>query len=434
MEPNYPGSTNANPVTAPQPAAPEPKKRWPLSGKVTIIVAIVVTLAVAAAGFLVFGSGGQSDTYTQRDGFENLDGSIGDPMALVSKPSGTVAQYGGRAVVQPCALLSISDVRSSGLKLTPGLQPGAVNSTYLDGQSQQPIQPQISDFGFPIISDNTNHCTYYLTNDELITVTTYQETYASVAAIDSEISRNFVAEPLTNGVKTYRDRQSEDKNTTYLLRDSGATNVIRLKTGNETAKNKLLGLLANHMKTAINTPTPLPTYSYDSPVWTGGKIAAPCELIDAAAVKTILGKEAGPLVNEKIGGVVGVVKDPTGQKLYNYVSGECDRRTTESLTSDSNVIVRTDTYEDEEGAKAILAYTRNGKFTKNLQEISPTIGDESFYADTAGMEEAVVFRKGRAIVKMTYFGPLDSPAIPANERIKAMRPVAEAAAKKLSDF
>lgn len=442
MEPNYPDSTNTNPAVAPQPAAPEPKKRWPFSGKATLIMAIVLVLVAATIAFLASGGGSKSGDssdrstiYTQREGFEGLDESIGDPMALISKASTKVAQYKGSAVVQPCTLLSVSDIRDSGLKLTPALQPGAVNSNFLDGQSQQPIQPNMNDFGFPF-PDNTNNCTYYLTNSDRVTLTTYQDTYLSPTAVDREIASSFASAPETNGVQTFQKKQADNESTTYLLRVSGLTNVLQLKTTNEAAKGKLLRALADHIKTAANTPTPLQEYSYDSPIWSAGKVARPCELFDAASVKTILGKEAGPIVNEKIGGVVGVVKSPVSASdaLYNYVSGECDRRTAEAYTSDSNVIVRTDTYETEEGAKLIFGYTKQGKFTQNLQEISPTIGDESFYADTAGMEGAVVFRKGRVIVKMTYFGPLGSQTASANERISAMRPVAEAAAKKLSDF
>jgi hypothetical protein len=442
MEPSYPDSTNTNPTAAPQPATPEPKKRWPFSGKVIIILVAVLVIVIVTIVFLVSSGGSKSGDssdrstiYTQREGFGDLDESIGDPMALISKASTKAAQYRGSAVVQPCALLSVSDIRGSGLKLTPALQPGAVNSNFLDGQSQQPIQPNMDDFGFPF-PDNTNNCTYYLTDGERVTLTTYQDTYLSPVAVDREINRSFTAAPETSGVQTFQKKQADDEATTYLLRVSGVTNVLELNTANEAAKDKLLRALADHMKIAVNTPTPLQEYGYDSPIWSAGKVAKPCELFDAASVKTILGKEAGPIVNEKVGGVVGVIKSPisTSATLYNYVSGECDRRTAEAYTSNSNVIVRTDTYETEEGAKLILDYTRRGKFTKDLQEISPTIGDESFYADTASMEEAVVFRKGRVIVKMTYLGPIGSPTVPANERINAMRSVAEAAAQKLNDF
>lgn len=146
MEPNYPGTTNTptNYPSAPPPDATPPKKRWPFSKKVTIILILAVAvIALVIAAFSLNkgstsnkGDKNKSSLYIQRAGFEDDGDGIGDALALISKPTSKVVQYGGVNIVQPCSIITLKDIRDTGLRISANQLAVAVNRTYMDGVGQ----------------------------------------------------------------------------------------------------------------------------------------------------------------------------------------------------------------------------------------------------------------------------------------------------------
>jgi hypothetical protein len=175
-------------------------------------------------------------------------------------------------------------------------------------------------------------------------------------------------------------------------------------------------------------------FVYDSPIFKG-KVVNACTLVNNADFKSILGVDSGPYVDEKMSSAVGVIENYETKELYNYVSHDCKRRSPDGTTKDKTLNVKIETYETVEGAKANTKFELNSGFAKNVQPISPTIGDESYYADTAGLDKAVVMRKGRVIVRVNYYLPRGNAEISAAQRIQALTPlVTSIANEKLKGF
>jgi hypothetical protein len=446
MELHSPSNTST-PPQYPQPPAPDtthqPKKRWPFSRKVTVMIgaAIVIVLLVVVA--LVANKSSSSDKgasqdksslYIKQPGYENNNAGIGDALALISKPEGPVAQYGGGNVIQACSVVTIKDVRDAGLKISANQLTGSVRRVFFDGLSSAQLKKP-SDLFLPF-NDDSNFCQYYLEGKGSVEVTVYQPTYASKSAMDYELGKGYTLAPSINDLKVYQKKPGEKPDAaTYVVRGDNFDAKLDITTPNAEAKANILNVLAKRLGEGAGG-TAIQLFSYQSPIFTGDTVN-PCFLLDNPDdFKKILGVDSSPLIEESLATAVGVIEDSTTKKLYNYVSHDCKRRSPEGSTKDRTLLLDTQTYESEDGAKALLAFERSsGSLTKNLQEVSPVIGDESFFADTSGMDNALVFRKGRVVIHMSFYLPQNNDAVPAEKRIEALRPLAEAiASDRLKSF
>lgn len=432
MEPNGQENTNT-PSSYPQSGAPEPapsRRKWPLSRTWTII--LIVVILIGGVGFVLSrmmgGSSGSSQDsatlYIKRSGYEKVTDGIGDPLGLVSKTTNNVVTYRGTAVIQPCTLVSLKDVREAGLLTQPNQIVGSVTRVYFDGQGTG-ILDEAGDISLPFDSDS-NNCKYSLVEGGLIDVTVYQPTYANSKAFDYAIGRNFTAIADTNGLKTFERKATNSKpnRSTYALRGNGFDAQFTIDTPNSEAKTKLLNLLASRLTAASTTPTPLEKFTFESPILEGD-VANACDLITAADFKEVLEVEAGPFVEELVGSAVGVVRSATSDKLYNYVSHDCKRRSADHSTEDKTFLIDTKTYETAEGAIDALAFEQSANSISKTEKVSTVVGDETFFGNTASMDNALVFRKGRVIARISYFVPKGNEDIEASERIQRLLPIAQ---------
>lgn len=438
MDPNYPNNNgNPNmfpgqqPATTPQPEPTPPKKRWPFSKKKTIIIAatlvVVVGLVIVAMG-MMGGSGDKkkdstndkSNLYVQRPGYENISDGVGDPLSLVST-STNVVKYGGVDVMQACSLLTLKDIRDAGMLTEANQLTGVVDRTYFDGGSPAMFANKPSSF-LPF-ENESNYCQYRLEDKNFIEITVYQPGYTPAGGVDYEVGRQFTPIANVEGIKAFKQTKQHESfpnEGTYYLRDTNVDVKLRISTPEKKSNESTLKLLAQHVIKARSTPTPLERFEHKSPIFEGTAVNA-CDLIDNAYFKTIHGGDSSPLVNEKASGGIGVIGEGT---YYNYVSHDCQRRAPDGEVSTDTVSVNVTTYESAEGAKAMFNYEREqSPFTKDSQQISPVIGDESYFANIASMNNAITFRKGRVIVSANYYSVPGDNKLTAAQRIEALAPL-----------
>lgn len=404
--------------------------RRPLSRKSILIMSLISGLIIVAVAvwFLMGGAdkAGQDNTslYHKRAGYEQAGAGIGDASALVSKYTNVVVEYGGAKVIQPCTVLALKDVRDAGLKLKANQLPGAVSRVFFDGQGSAPL-PAASDFSLPF-TDDSNMCQYYLEDEGEVTLTVYQPSYASEQAVNRQISRNFNPIADVGGLKAYVEQpgKSGDNTSVYMLKGNGVSAQLRLTTPDTAAKSRLLDLTAQHLAQAAMTPTSLENFTYSSPIFDSA-VVAPCSLSDPASFKAILGVDQGPLTQETLSSAIGVI-EYQGTGRYNFVTRTCKHRSADASTRDKTLTIEATTYETTEGAVAATAFEKSGEsLAKNIQAITPVIGDESYFADSAGMSNAMTIRKGRVIVRLSFYVPQLDDSITPELRIQAMTPLAK---------
>lgn len=446
MEPNYSGNTNT-PIAYPQGPAPEqPKKRWPFSRKVTIIVGVVlvVIVLVLLAILLNNDSGKKADNgkgadrasfYTQRPGFEGMGEGMGDPAALTSQPTNKIVQYRGVNVVQACSIITIKDIRDAGLKIEPNLVIGTIQRTFMDGEGPG-ILTKDSDSFLPF-DDESNHCQYNLDDGGMIDLIVYQPAYTNQKAISYTLAGDYAQGSEIEGFQRYdetRKNKYAPNMVSIFLRNADISAAIRVDTPDKAVGEKMIKLTAQRLRQGLATPTPIEEFVYDSPILTG-KTVNGCTLVSNTDFKGILGVDSGPYVDEMMSTAVGVHDNSETKELYNYVTHHCKRRSSDGSTKDKTLTIRVDTYETVEGAKNRTKFEKTQSSTKDLQLITPTVGDESYYADAASLDKAVVIRKGRVVVRVNYYLPKGNDDVSAAQRIQTLTPlIASIANDKLKDY
>lgn len=438
MDPNYPNSNgNANifpgqpqPAMTPPPSPTPPKKRWPFSKKTTLILGLglVIVVGLVVVAMNMGGSGDKkkqstndrASLYIQRPGYEGISEGVGDPLSLFSTPT-NVVKYGGVDVIQSCSLLTLKDIRDAGLLTEANQLTGIVDRTYFDGGS--PAMFANAPSSFLPFENESNYCQYRLENKDFVEITVYQPGYTPAGAVNYEVGRQFSPIADVEGLKTFKQTKQHESfpnEGTYYLRDANVDVKLRVSTPEKKHNETMLKLLAQHVIKARTTPTPLERFEHKSPIFEGTIVNA-CDLIDNAFFKAIHGSDSSPLVNEKASGAVGVIGEGT---YYNYVSHDCQRRAPDGEVTTDTVSVNVTTYESVEGAKAMFNYEREqSPFTKDSQEITPVIGDESYYASIASMNNAITFRKGRVIVSANYYAVPGDNKLTAAQRIETLAPL-----------
>jgi len=415
----------------------QPKKRWPFSRTATIIGGVVLGIVIIALLF-VFGGGMQSkkkavisrdndpSLYVSRPGFSH-DNAIGDATPLVQVPA-SIVQYHGQNVMQACSVVELKDVSDAGLYVAPSPIPGDIDRTFFDGKGAAQIDAS-DDFNLPS-DDQSNTCLYKFQEKGFVAVNVYQDAYTNADALNKEIRRRYTAAPDAHGVQVFTQNPIKpitpsdvDPNLTgYLLRSGNTAVRISMDSSNVNGKNKLLNAIEANFAAALNTPTPLSLFEYKSPVFTK-PVTMACDLTDNNTVKVVTGSDASPLAHEAPGSAIGVINQGNNN-VYNYIDSSCDRLTVTKYSSDASRIKLTaETYEDVNAAKHAFAYAKSGPFTKDIISTPSTLGDESFFGDTATMEHSVVFRKGRVVVYTSYDLPINKDSsLPAAQRLQALMP------------
>lgn len=441
MDPNQPITpTPVQPVQQP-PQSPAPK-RMSKGLLVGIIVAAIIILGLAA-WFIVslFTKSGKTNTASSdnstvivRPGYENETDGIADATAITSKPSGSITSFQGKAILQPCALITLDDLKNHKLLLAANALTGPVERVGYTGQGTNNVDSD------PILlpdEEESNSCRYSIQKEDKpgsVVVSAWQSFELSEDFLQEELADSFAPQPDIGGLKVYKETDSnsiEKDEVTYLIRATSATARLRMSAGDEATRAKLLEKLAERLKAAETSPTQSITFGYESPTMDKA-VYTSCDTLNDTNFTQVVGLNAGRLTEEKFASAIGVVQDPKTNKPYNYTSYDC-RRTAAGDISGSFTI-QTRTYETEAGAAAIFALERTPEgLAQNIQPVSG-LGNEAYYGDFATLNKAVGFRQGRVLVFATYANAKTSNQQTPEKRITALHPILEAMAKSLEAF
>ena len=200
------------------------------------------------------------------------------------------------------------------------------------------------------------------------------------------------------------------------------------------AAPKLLDLAVANLSRELAQPTGPWKAAYSSPTFKQSS-ANDCGLIAAEDVKTIFGREASPLAEEKLATATGVVQFG-GEKAdpYSYIAQECLRRPVRT-PEDSSVVrksltLQTYSYTNEEAAKSDMAYRRQ---SGQSASVSTKIGDEVLFS--TAVQDQLMIRKGRIVLRISYNDKRTSQdAPPVDKQITTLVPVGQAVVDRLKDF
>lgn len=435
MDPNSlqpPVNPGNNELPSQPPARkPIPKKFLFIGIGLLVLIFVIVGLLVSSGGKKQTNSSGRdASVYVTREGYEDENDSIGDATAITASLSDKTISFAGTQVVQPCALVTLDDLKDNKLLLMANSLTGPVERNFYDGRGSQQVG-KLSDYLLPS-DDKVNSCSYSLKNQQTIDLEVLQSFSASAKALNDEITEKYTALPDASGLKIYKSTRENtyDKNeSTYMVRAANATVRLRINT-EPSVKDKMLALVAERLKKAETSPTPLTTFTIKSPVM-DGSVFTSCDILSDDAFKRVVGVEANPLTKERFASSIGVIQDLTMEHNFNYSSYDC-RRT--GVDGKGALIMNTTTYETVEAAKSNFEFAQspNG-LAQNIQPVTPAIGDESFFGDPAALNNSLVFRKGRLIVYVSYES-VTGERPNAQQRINALRPVLEAGTKTINGF
>lgn len=453
MDPNNPNpynSTNSfTPYTTPTDNGSGGFKRRILSKKVLLIGGAVLLIVIILIALLSSSKKPKqqessnkntqpdSSVYIERKGYFNESGGIGDAEALFSEPGATVVTYKGKNVIQPCALITIKDIRDNGLYIFANQLAGPVSQTAYTGQGSQSVTP--SEYTLPL---RTNSCTYTLQKDKpddpaVIDITLYQSFDANSTPLDEEVERRFTPRTGIDGTdfKVYKNVKANNlspNESTYFLRNSTVAAELRIDLADKSKEEIFLKLLAERLKKAETTPTPLVKYGYKSPIM-NKEVYTSCETLNDANFKQVLGADASPLTTEEFASAIGITTRLDNKKLVNYTTYNC-RREIAKGQGDGAFYIQTETFEDASDAAHMFDFSQKPEaLAAGIQTVTPAIGDGSFYGSPAAMRNALVVRKGRLIIYASYQNDRN-PNVPAAEKISKLRPILDAVLKNSKGY
>lgn len=435
-----PPSANPNPTPPP---SPEPQNkstgRWPFSMKATLIVGGIIFLVIIGVITAIImnvtkksdGKGLQTDSYIAREGYSNDTGAVGDATALFSAPSGKTISYNGNTIIQPCGIVTIEDLRAKGVLISADGQTTPIEqNTYIEQGSKTIDKPSES---FLDRFEEANTCQYVLESQpNAIEITAYQAFNTSPIALQREIDRSYAPEAPLEGLPVYvgtKPNKSKPNETAYIIRGTNASIEIHIGLEDAAKKKAVLAIAVKRLKEAETRAMESLVFTIRSPIMSKS-VYMSCSMLDDANFKQVMGVEAGPFLNQKFASAVGIVSID-GQKDYNFVSHDCSRRVAYDQ-GEGAFALRTTTYEDEEMAKWSFQFEQQPlAFAKNVQQVTPAIGDESFYGDVSRASKSLVVRKGRLMLYFTYDATTIKDLTP-EKRIATLRPVVEAELAKLN--
>jgi len=446
-------STQQTTPIAPQPQPTPPINKQRFTKKQIFIGVGVLVLIVIIVGVLIGMNKNTSTTgsnthdpslYTSRQGYA-FDTGLGDPYALQVSDGG-VQTYGGQNVVQACGVFTPNDVTAVGKRLQGNSQTGTIKRTYFDGKGLGNIVLGY-DSSLPFDED-ANSCLYRLDttskHNEYISLSVFQPSYNKMTAVTATEKNSYAPAPASHGLQVFKQKPTNDAEVDamgiYILQagDSLAAQVT-IAVDDTNAQAKILDRIAANLVAAQSKPTQLPIFSLKSPIFTGGPIVRACDLLDNATYQAAFHADASPLVTETASTSIGVVTDlmlngkPTPA---NYAVSDCSRHNSvDSYLRGTTLQVFTETYETLDEAKAQMTWEKSGNpFNKNIQASTTKVGDESFYADADAANHALLFRKGRAIIKVSFGSPNSSTKPTPDQAMQITIPAAQAMLKHLQNF
>lgn len=431
MDPTQtPVQTPNNPEVPPQNT--KPKRRLGLPKWAMILVIAVVVIGLGIALFMIIrGNMGDNaaNVYYDRPGYDrqSLSTGIGDPAALAPVAVDSPVTVQAAKVIQACNIISVSDLQQNKFLLAANSLPGNVERTYFDGQGKGQLPSE--DFNLP---NDGNKCNYRLLDSNRIEIDVYQPPMVLAGAVDREVNRRFEQLSDKDGVKTYTRKSGND--VYYMLTTGTAAVQLFVHSENPAAAErapKVLELATKNFTNELKNAAGPWEAAYNTPTFTKG-IANACGLLKADDVKTLFSVEASPLVQESIATATGVIRyGEDDSKPYSYINNRCKRTPVRtSLRNAQSVTVETVSYLTDEPAKADMDFHRG---TGKTTEFSQKVADDAFFS--TGVQQEVVARKGRIIIKVSFADLRDSKStVDEQQQISKLTPLAQQIVGRLSGF
>lgn len=419
------------PTMQPQlsPSEQPSKPRWPRKKVITlIVVGVLVLLGISILIGKLSDNGTPSDTdssnvYYDRPGYDRskLGNGIGDPLALKMDNTSQAVSHRGKAVIQACNLLPLSDLAENDFLLKANTLPSVVTRAYNDGVGKaaygKVFGSSLTSFGLGL---DVNNCSYVLEADALATVSisSFQPFTVPASVIQQEIEDSFTASGTVESMKSYTSkRQSaaklpgETDRKEYLVvkpDKSGFLVSMKLPSGKEGKAQELLKTIAANFIQESKKPSAPAATSYDSPVFDKSFVPA-CNIITNADIRALSAQDASPLVLEGIASSVGVIEYGTSQdntRKYNYISNECTRTTIGgglALTGggEARLKAATTSYLEDTPAKGQIEQNRHTNPNNKQNMPISGVGDEAVAYLSAVGDVHIIFRKGQIVVDVS---------------------------------
>lgn len=411
------------------PQFPQNKRHWPLSRKQTIIITAGIVLLIIIVALIASQSRQDNsdqvsqNVYNDRPGYDRqkLGESIADPFAVTFASNDKAITYKGNKVVQACNLLSTDDITKQDLLIKANTLPTPIARTYNDGVGKGSYEGKL--FGSSLttlgLGIDINSCHYVLESPDgvpAIGINVFQPFIISSSIIDQEIQQDYSSTASIEGLEVYKKKANSSSlpgsnKAEYIIRqqNSGAFYISIGLPNNQTSKEQ--AILEAAIKNFIreqSTPSGPKTLNYESPVFTKGFTRA-CDLIANNDIKTLSGKDAGPLLREGIASSIAVLTlNDEAKTSYVNIKNECSRATTGGRTTlgpgggNFQLTVETTSYLSDGPAKKWieLQHETNPNNRANM-ELSQQVGDGGVaYTDVAGGQH-VIFSKGRIVVDIS---------------------------------
>lgn len=404
------------------------------------------------------GEGSQTpdeNTIVERPGYENLANSIGDPAPLVQKSGGKAITYQGEPMLQACEMLTLADLQEAGFLLDPNPLAGGIMRSYFDGKGEAAFSSP-SEWSLPMF-DESNQCSYGLYTEQkesapnegevenaidtgseardpggkFILVTVYQPPYVSGNAVQYVLDRRYKKDSESDGVTIYTEKENRSGQIrSFLVGDRVAVEIaFKLGLEGESAKEAFIQTVAKRMGEAVANPSGPPQFEYDSPTFTKA-YGNGCKWTGNDEMRSLFGVDATPLVTERVGTAVGVITFTRSgdDTLYNYIDHSCSRYSSGGISERKSLNIHTTTYESEKPAQLDFAFGK--EMTREAKPLDEAVGDETYFQEEIAGNKFLVFRKGRAVVKLSIHDKTN-PDLSDAEKIERLVPVAQGIAEQM---
>ncbi|HEU5121359.1 MAG TPA: hypothetical protein VFT59_00805 [Candidatus Saccharimonadales bacterium] len=408
------------------PQISSPKKRWPLSRKMTIILAVsliailVITLVVILTSAKQDNgpSQNQQNTYYDRPGYDRsqLGGSIADPFAVRFEANSQSVEYRGSKVVQACNILTMDDITSQDILINANTLPTVISRTYNNGAGKGAYNQDLTSSSLTALGlgMDVNSCNYVLKAPEgvhTIGLNVFQPFAVSMNVVDQQLQEGYTQANPLEGLEVFKkqsDTSPNERKTEYILRqqDKGAFYIaVELPNDKASKEQTILEAAAKNFIREQSNPSGPKTLKYDSPIYTKN-FAHACELLSNDHIKSLSGKDASPLVREGIASSVAVLTASDKTPYLNIIN-ECiattPRDNTMSLLSgELQLKVETTSFlldlPAKEWVKAQLETNPNNRAN---MELTQSVGDASVAYTDANGGQHVIFSKGRIVVDVS---------------------------------
>lgn len=441
-------------------------KKWPLSHKKTFLLVggavLFVILILVVVMTLKSGSDNQSNdaeaTFYDRPGYDRtkLGTAFADPFAIKFSPNSKAVDYQGNKVIQACNVLTLDDLTEQGILVKANTIPTPVSRVVNDGigKAEYPKTTYASSITGKSLGSDVNSCNYVLQHDNdvpMVLINTFQPFSVPDSVVDEEVKKNYMPSGTIEGLELFTKKSSgtntlgQTESTEYIAiqRDKGAFYLMLELSEDQTAKKQaLLETAAKNFVREQANPSGVATLEYDSPVFKKSVISA-CSLMSNQDIRSLSGRDAGPLAREGIAPSVASLTFPDNQAQQLNVRNECTRSTVgggSGLGSDGpgdlSLTTETTSFLNDEPAKKAIELSRQpNPNNKDNAELPSQVGDGGVgYTDVSGGHH-IIFSKGRVVVdiKLDQRSQQIARANNLQAAVEKLAPIAQSMANKVKE-